>query len=128
MRKTLNFGHTFAHAYEASLSYSKRLNHGEAVLLGISCATKLSFNHKFLNFRTYLSIKKHLEKIKLSFNLNEYFSIKNVNKILSFMIKDKKNKSDKITFILLKKIGYPVIYSKLEKKYLIKFLKKELSN
>ena len=35
LRKILNFGHTFAHAYEATLKYSKKLNHGEAVLLGI---------------------------------------------------------------------------------------------
>ena len=34
LRKILNFGHTFAHAYEASLGYSKKLNHGEAVILG----------------------------------------------------------------------------------------------
>ena len=128
LRKILNFGHTFAHAFEASLGYSKKLNHGEAVLLGIRCATKLSFDYKFLNFQTYLSIKKHLERIKLPFKLNEYFSINNANKILSFMIKDKKNKSDKITFILLKKIGYPVIYSKIKKKHLTNFLKRELNN
>ena len=33
VRKILNFGHTFAHAYEASLNFSKKLNHGEAVIL-----------------------------------------------------------------------------------------------
>ena len=128
LRKILNFGHTFAHAFEASLGYSRKLNHGEAVLLGIKCATKLSLNYKFLNFHTYLSIKKHFEKIKLPSSLDGYFSIKNANKILSFMIKDKKNKSDKITLILLKNIGYPVINSKIEKKRIINFLKKELDN
>ena len=35
LRKILNFGHTFAHAYEAALGYSKKLNHGEAVILGM---------------------------------------------------------------------------------------------
>ena len=35
--KNFKFGfHTFAHAYEASLGYSKKLNHGEAVILGIN--------------------------------------------------------------------------------------------
>ena len=42
MRKILNFGHTFAHAYEASLGFSKKLNHGEAVILGMN--TALSFS------------------------------------------------------------------------------------
>ena len=38
LRKVLNFGHTFAHAYEASLNYSRKLNHGEAVILGMNTA------------------------------------------------------------------------------------------
>ena len=33
LRKILNFGHTFAHGYEAALGYSKKLNHGEAVFI-----------------------------------------------------------------------------------------------
>ena len=41
LRKILNFGHTFAHAYEATLGYSKKLNHGEAVILGIKTALNL---------------------------------------------------------------------------------------
>ena len=46
LRKTLNFGHTFAHAYEATLGYSKKLNHGEAVILGMNTALKFSFRNK----------------------------------------------------------------------------------
>ena len=48
LRKILNFGHTFAHAYEAALNYSKKLNHGEAVLLGINSAIKFSDKKKLL--------------------------------------------------------------------------------
>ncbi len=40
LRKILNLGHSFAHAYEAALTYSRKLNHGEAVILGIKSATK----------------------------------------------------------------------------------------
>ena len=49
MRKALNLGHTFGHAYEASLGYSGKLNHGEAVILGIASATTFSYitNRKF---------------------------------------------------------------------------------
>ena len=42
IRKILNFGHTFAHAYEATLGYSNKLNHGEAVILGIKTSLRLS--------------------------------------------------------------------------------------
>ena len=44
------------------------------------------------------------------------------------MTKDKKNTSDKINLILLKKIGYPIINYEFKKNYLKSFLKKELIN
>ncbi len=126
LRKILNFGHTFAHAYEATLGYSKRLNHGEAVLLGIITALKLSYKKKLLLKKQYDSIIKHFYISKLPTNIKNYFSINDLNKILSFMVKDKKNNSNKINLILLKKIGYPIIDKKFQKKYLKSFLKKEL--
>ena len=49
LRKILNFGHTFAHAYEASLGFTKKLNHGEAVLLGMSTALNFSYK-KIISF------------------------------------------------------------------------------
>ena len=48
VRKTLNFGHTFGHAYEAVLGYSKKLNHGEAVILGMNSALKFSLINNLL--------------------------------------------------------------------------------
>ena len=53
---------------------------------------------------------------------------KDINKILSFMSKDKKNNSQKINLILLKKIGSPIIDKKFNKNDLKFFLKKELKN
>ena len=41
LEKLLNFGHTFGHAYEAALKYSKKLNHGEAVILGNENSVKV---------------------------------------------------------------------------------------
>ena len=46
VRKILNFGHTFAHAYEAGLNFSKKLNHGEAVILGMRSALSFSLEKK----------------------------------------------------------------------------------
>jgi len=128
IRKTLNFGHTFAHAYEAALGYSKKLNHGEAVLLGIVSALKFSYKNKFLSAQEYISITNHIKNNLLPFNLKNYFSKKDNNKILSFMKKDKKNNSNKINLILLKKIGLPIIDRKYKKDYIKNFLDKELGN
>ena len=55
MRKILNFGHTFGHAYESALGYSSKLNHGEAVILGISSATKFSQEIKLLNLKMIIN-------------------------------------------------------------------------
>ena len=49
----LNFGHTFAHALEIQNKYSNKLNHGEAVLIGMLIAVKIS-KFKKLCFRKYL--------------------------------------------------------------------------
>ncbi len=128
LRKVLNFGHTFAHAYEATLGYSKKLNHGEAVLLGINTALNFSYKNKLLKNGDFFSIKNHFKKSNLPYELKNYFSIKSLNKLILFMTKDKKNNSDKINLILLKKVGYPIINKSYSKNNLKKFLKKELIN
>ncbi|MBD1134837.1 3-dehydroquinate synthase [Pelagibacterales bacterium SAG-MED47] len=127
-RKILNFGHTFAHAYEATLGYSKKLNHGEAVLLGMKSALNFSLKEKLLENHEYKSIINHIKISKLPNDLKKKFSTKHLNKIISFMQKDKKNTSDKINLILLKRIGTPEINKNYSKKNLKLFLKKELVN
>ncbi len=128
IRKILNFGHTFAHAYEATLGYKKRLNHGEAVILGMQTALKFSLKKKIIREREYNSIIDHIDKVKFKSNVSNYFSSKHLNTILSFIIKDKKNNSDKINLILLKKIGYATINNYFSRKEIKTFLKKNLTN
>ena len=126
IRKILNFGHTFAHAYEATLGYSKKLNHGEAVLLGIKTAAKFSLLNKILNIKEFELIENHLNKLNLPRSINKLFSMKNLNKILSFMKKDKKNNSNKINLVLLKKIGSPIYKLQFDERKIHLFLRKEL--
>ncbi len=128
LRKILNFGHTFAHAYEASLGYSKKLNHGEAVILGLIAALNFSLENNLINKNEHNSIINHISNAKLPSNIKKFFKEKDLNKILTFMSKDKKNNSNKINLVLLKKIGSPVINREYSKKRLSLFLKNELSN
>ena len=127
VRKILNFGHTFAHAYEASLNYSKKLNHGEAVLLGMITALKFSNKQKILNKNQYNSIIKHFLNSNLPVSIKKYFLKKDINTIVSFMTKDKKNNSNKINLILLKRIGSPLINKNFSRNSLKLFLRNELS-
>ncbi len=128
LRKILNFGHTFAHAYEASLGYSKKLNHGEAVILGINTALNFCLKNNLLNKKDYFLINKHIVSSNLPNKINKYFKVKDINKIISFMLKDKKNNSNKISLVLLKKIASPVVKKEYDKQILKAFLKTQLIN
>jgi 3-dehydroquinate synthase/shikimate kinase/3-dehydroquinate synthase len=128
LRKTLNFGHTFAHAYEASLGYSKRLNHGEAVILGMKTALNFSLKNNLLKNKDHNLIINHISNSNLPSKITKFFNLKDLSKILSFMLKDKKNNSDKISLVLLKKIGSPLINREYNKKILENFLKNELTD
>ena len=105
----MNFGHTFAHAYEASLNFSKRLNHGEAVILGMKSAFEFSHNKKLINYKEFNSAIKHLNNYHFPVSIKNYFTIKKINQIISFMMRDKKNNSKNIKLMLIKKIGGPII-------------------
>ena len=126
IRKILNFGHTFAHAYEATLGYSNKLNHGEAVILGIKTAAKFSLSNSILSIKEFNLIENHLSKLSLPRDINKFFSAKSLSKILSFMKKDKKNNTNKINLVLLKKIGSPIYKLQFDEKKIKLFLRKEL--
>ena len=128
LRKILNFGHTFAHAYEATLQYSKELNHGEAVILGIMNASLFSLKNNLLSKNEFELIKNHLIQFKLPIKFKKKISSKGLNHIVSFMKKDKKNNNNKISLILLKKIGQPISNLNFDNKKLHSFLKEELIN
>ena len=105
LRMILNFGHTFAHAFEGGKNFSKKLNHGEAVLIGMMIASELSYEKKLLSFEELSLIKKHYLNLKLPMHINKIFKKNEINKIIYFMKKDKKNIDEKINLILLNKIG-----------------------
>ena len=126
LRKILNLGHTFAHAYEATLSYSKKLNHGEAVILGLLSSTKFSYQNKILNKKDYLQIINHIYNLKIPIKLNSFFKKKDIRKILNYMKLDKKNNSSNINLVLIKKIGKVSHEYKFGELKIKKFLSKEL--
>ena len=105
LRMILNFGHTFAHAIEVQNKYSKRINHGEAVLIGMMMATKLSYHKKLCSVQTLNKIEKVYIKNNFKYKIKNYFRKNEYKKLIQHMINDKKNNDSKINFILLKKIG-----------------------
>ena len=95
-RKKLNFGHTYGHAIESYyLEEKKPILHGESVLMGIILECELSL----LSQNEKIEIKNYLIK---NFQLPD---IPSKNKLMKFLINDKKNKEAKINFTLLNGIG-----------------------
>ena len=105
LRMVLNFGHTFAHGFEGAKNFSKNLNHGEAVLLGMMAACHLSYNKKLIGRKDLSIIKNHYIKFNLPMKISKFFKKKEISKIILFMKKDKKNTNERINLILIKNIG-----------------------
>jgi len=105
LRMKLNFGHTFAHALEIKDKYSNKLNHGEAVLIGMLIAIKISNFNNLCSNETLAQIESLYEKFSLIKNLNRYLKKNEILKSIKFMKNDKKKDDDKISLILLSNIG-----------------------
>lgn len=102
IRKALNLGHTFGHAFE-SLSYKTKQPalHGYAVMWGLLCElflshVKLGFPKEELLRLKYL-MKEHYGKFE--FHCEQY------EVLFELMTHDKKNDSKEINFTLLADIG-----------------------
>jgi len=121
-RKVLNLGHTFAHAYESTLGFSKKLNHGEAVILGIKNAVEFSFKRKILSKQKFNIILNHINRIGMKPKIEKLFKKTHVSKLMNYMRSDKKNYSNNINLILVKDFGKIVIDFQINPANLKKYL------
>jgi 3-dehydroquinate synthase len=106
LRATLNFGHTFGHAYEALCGYSDRLLHGEAVALGLVQATELSVRLGLLDPAATGRVRDHLAASGLAVDPTrvraEGFP---AEAMLAAMGRDKKAEGGTLAFVLLRRVG-----------------------
>ena len=108
LRKSLNFGHTLGHAIESfflKTKSEKKLLHGEAVAIGMVLAAYLSSALEGFPEKKRDEIKKNIH----SMYGKTGFSMEDQEKIIDLLKFDKKNEGGKINFVLLRKIGEPVI-------------------
>jgi len=104
LRRILNFGHTVGHAVEAASAYL--LSHGEAVAIGMAAAAILSEQLHYLpadDRRRIVSVIRAVglpDRIPGNLDLEE---------IVARIARDKKKKGETVHFVLLKKLGVPIV-------------------
>lgn len=95
LRKILNYGHTIGHALETASDY-KRYTHGEAVLIGMYYEALMAKGFDLIDDNYFLKIKRIITSLDIVFDISEYSK----DILLDNMVRDKKNKEGKISFIL----------------------------
>ncbi|MDL0435754.1 MULTISPECIES: 3-dehydroquinate synthase [unclassified Niallia] len=102
VRAYLNFGHTLGHAIEAEMGYGN-MSHGEAVVIGMLFALRLSEKKLGLDFDS----SRFTQWLKTLGYATEVPSSLSVDALLDRMKQDKKSVKGTIHFVLLKSIGTP---------------------
>ncbi|MCA9042308.1 MAG: 3-dehydroquinate synthase [Planctomycetaceae bacterium] len=104
LRAVLNYGHTFAHAFEALCGYGV-LMHGEAVSIGMICASRLAERMGRVDAELTQRQVDLLSALKLPVELPADAGL-NVDAILDRMKLDKKVLAGKLRFVLPTRMGH----------------------
>ncbi len=96
-RRVLNFGHTLAHALEASLGYGI-LRHGEAVALGMQAALALSVDRCGLPGDQYSRAMAVVGRIRVP-------EVTVPTDLAGYLTRDKKSVGGRVTAVLISNIG-----------------------
>jgi shikimate kinase/3-dehydroquinate synthase len=127
-RALLNFGHTFGHALERLVNYDgQRLVHGEAVAIGMACASRFSVRRGLCEPGQALRVEAHLTGIGLPIHIKDIAGWQgNAAAILEAMHQDKKVERGALTFILTHGIGHCFIAKNVDASDVHGFLRDEL--
>lgn len=98
-RALLNFGHTIGHAIEKYKNFE--LLHGECVALGCVAAAYISWKKEYISMEDYYEVRDMFVPFGLPISVEDI----DIEEVIKLMKSDKKADSNKIRFILLKKIG-----------------------
>ncbi|MCG8451518.1 MAG: 3-dehydroquinate synthase [Pirellulales bacterium] len=101
LRSVLNYGHTFAHAFEAAGKYGELL-HGEAVAMGMMCAAQLAERMGRIDAEFVRRQHTLLEALKLPTTSPDYDG----DELIALMHHDKKVDEGRLRFVLPDKLGH----------------------
>lgn len=100
LRAVLNYGHTFAHAFETAAGYGTWL-HGEAVAAGMVCASRLAERRGLIP----AEITQRQERLLSRFGLPTAPQSWPAADLLRTMYSDKKTLAGRLRFVLPRRLG-----------------------
>ncbi len=118
LRRILNFGHTIGHGLETALKY-RRLLHGEAVSIGMSGATLLSYKRGLIGMDIVNRVNILLKKFGLPTRAPQV----KLEEVLRAMSLDKKVKNKVIHWVLLRGLGETVIVNNVSEEEVVAVLR-----
>lgn len=118
LRVILNYGHTFAHAFEAVAGYGTWL-HGEAVAAGMICGSRLAEKHGLIPDEVTARQLALLEKLGLPVSIPEGWSVEDM---LQVMRRDKKNVAGRMRFVLPTRIGEVALFDDVAEETVVSVL------
>jgi 3-dehydroquinate synthase len=105
LRAVLNYGHTFAHAFETVAGYGTWL-HGEAVAAGMACAARLARRRGLLD----ADVPRRQADLLRSFGLPTAPLSWPADALLEVMRSDKKNVGGRLRFVLPRRLGEVALF------------------
>lgn len=102
LRSVLNYGHTFCHAFEALTGYSHLL-HGEAVAIGMLCASRLAEGLGRIDASLTERQERLLKSLGLPIDVPRQLDPEQVIRAMS---RDKKVEHGRLRFVLPSRLGH----------------------
>jgi 3-dehydroquinate synthase len=105
LRAVLNYGHTFAHAFETNAGYGAWL-HGEAVAAGMVCASLLAQRRGLIDN----TLTQRQQRLLQAFGLPIAPKRWPVDSLLATMRSDKKAVAGRLRFVLARRLGEVALF------------------
>jgi len=121
-RSILNFGHTIGHALETSASYTRKMAHGRAIVLGMLCACDIARELNLLSEKDAGRIEDLIKAANLPTSITKI----SASKVLNATLYDKKIIAGKERFILPVSIGHVMVCSNIDRSWIKKSIDKRI--
>lgn len=110
-RHILNFGHTIGHGIESATNFN--ITHGEAVAIGMNLESNIGLKMGLTDYSSHNRLLNLLKYFELPYKFDDIDV--DLDKVISFINKDKKKTSGLVKFVLPHNLGHAIITTDIKK-------------